>query len=135
MKECHCGGNHSLRSVIGGTACECGARLNEAQVTQRIISRLNEIEEDQFKMIGALQRLGADKCDQCGDWDKDCWQLLDHCMCRKCLEGNPEGPLADEGLNESEYDQIANSVVRFLTSHGLSLHSKLLKPYYLAISK
>lgn len=121
---CHCGGNNSLRSAIGAVRCECGGKLNEPQIFQRIISRLVEIEEDQFSMIGALQRLGADKCDQCGYWDKDCWCLLDHCSCLSCLSANPEWPLDDEGLNDQEYQEMTKSIVCYLGGRGVKLKFK-----------
>lgn len=130
--NCHCSGNNSLRSAIGAVRCECGARLNQAQVASRIISRLNEIEEDQFRMIGALQRLGADRCDRCGEWNVGCWTLFDHCSCLKCLADNPDWPLEDEGLEEREFDEMANSIVRFLAGKGRTpprYSGELLKAY------
>lgn len=72
--------------------------------------------------MGALQKLGADKCDQCGEWELDTWCLYDHCMCKSCLEGNPEGPLSDDGLEKKEWDEMCMSIVRYLTSRGLKVH-------------
>lgn len=122
-KSCNCGGNSSLRSVIGGVVCEnCHCRLTEAQAIHRIISQLNELSESVFEHIGALQKLGADKCDQCREWALDTWSLYDHCACPRCLESCFDVPLSDEDLEEKEWDEMALSIVRFLSSRGLKLH-------------
>lgn len=136
MKPCTCGGNNSLRSAIGAVRCECGGALNQAQIFARIISRLNEIEEDQFRMIGALQRLGADRCDRCGEWKTQTWALFDHCSCLECLADNPDWPLEDEGLNEQESAEMANSIVRFLAGKGRTppRYSGQLKEAYMRIA-
>lgn len=72
----------------------------------------------EMRLISALQRLGADRCDHCGQWDVNCWALFDHCSCLKCLADNPDWPLADEGLNEQESAEMANSIVRYLAGKG-----------------
>lgn len=130
--HCDCSGNNSLRSAIGAVRCECGGPLNQAQVNARIISRLDEIEEEQFRLIGALQRLGADRCDHCGEWATDCWSLFDHCVCLKCLADNPDSPLEDEDLEENECAEMATSIVRFLAGKGrtpLKYSGSLLEAY------
>lgn len=132
MSTCHCGGNNSLRSALGGMRCECGGLLNQAQINVRVASRLVEIEEDQFKMIGALQRLGADRCDHCGNWDVKTWGLFDHCSCLKCLADDPEWPLNDESLTEEQCAEMANSIVHFLQGKGRTppkYHGQLLEAY------
>lgn len=70
-------------------------------------------------MIGALQRLGADRCDRCGDWDVNTWSMFDHCSCIKCLSADPGWPLEDEELEENEVNEMANSIVRFFLGRGM----------------
>lgn len=119
MNTCHCDShNNSLRSAIGSMRCDCGGALNQAQVNMRMARRLDELDAANFRLIGALQRLGADRCDHCGSWDRDCWALFDHCSCLKCLSDNPDWPMSDEGLNEQEITEMATSIVRYLSGKG-----------------
>lgn len=131
MSTCSCSGNNSLRSAIGAVRCECGGALNQAQVNARIISRLNEIEEEQFRMIAALQVLGADRCDKCGDWSKDTWNCRDRCWCVRCLEHNQGGPITEED-DEDLAREIAVSLMAYLTRHGIKVNqrSELLRLAY-----
>jgi hypothetical protein len=123
MNTCYCSGNNSARIAIGGPRCECGGRLTQEQFNVRVISRLDECDEEITRLIGALQVLGADRCDQCGLWAKDCWTCGDKCQCRRCLEQYPEGPLQDEELTD-DYDATARSIVRYLSARGAKIRSK-----------
>ncbi len=92
------------------------AQLETANATLQ--DRLDEVENHLFSIIGALQVLGADHCDRCGMWEKDTWNCLDHSSCLKCLSEDPAWPLEDEHTKK-ERDTIAESVVRYLVSHGV----------------
>lgn len=133
MKTCNCGGNNSLRISIGSVRCECGGVLSNTQTLNRLISRLNDIEEDQFRMIGALQRLGADRCDQCGDWDIDTWQDGDDCLCKRCIEFNQDLPLSNEDLDEDTYNRKAKSIVKYLTGRGIKVTGNALRPMHVQL--
>ena len=130
---CICAGNNGLRSLSDRFVCPtCNKRLESFDVIRRLISRVEEMEEDQFKMIGALQVLGADKCDQCGEWQKDCFAMFDRCRCAHCLEGNPEGILSqDDDLETAERLNIG--VTRYLAGRNLRI-PKNLKEIYKRIS-
>lgn len=134
MKDCHCGGNNSLRPSIGGIRCECGGMLTQAQINHRIADRLCEIEEEQFKMISALQVLGADLCDVCDEWAKDCWCDGDDCICPKCLEYNQGRPFGNEHLEEEEYYRKAKSLARYLSSRGMKINNREVSKAYELIS-
>lgn len=87
MKQCACGGNHSLRSAIGGIRCECGGELNLAQVLARIVSRLDELDERDSNLIQGLVEAGLGECDLCGDWFKECDLVRagDRVTCDRCF--------------------------------------------------
>lgn len=109
--------------------------LNQAQINQRVASRLTEIEEDQFKMIGALQRLGADLCDVCDEWQKDCWTEGDDCICKDCMEFNQGRPLENEDLDEEAYNRKGASIARYLTSRGMKVRNAHVLDAYKTISR
>lgn len=87
MKECHCSGNNSLRSALGGTRCECGGSLNLAQVLMRIISRLDELDEQDSNLIQGLVAADMGECDRCGEWfkEKDLIRAGDRATCDRCF--------------------------------------------------
>lgn len=131
MNTCHCGGNNSLRKALGTIRCECGGSLTTMQVLYRIIDRLNDLDEGETRLIGALQRLGADRCDRCGDWDTDTWHWGDRCWCKRCLEFNQDGPITEED-DEDVAREVAVSLVAFLTGRGIKVnqHSEILRLAY-----
>lgn len=122
--------------AIGAVRCECGGRLNEMQVFHRIISRLNDLDEENFRLIGALQVLGADRCDHCGQWVKVHWHWGDRCWCLDCLQFDPAGPITEDD-EVKECKEIAYSVVKFLLGLGktVNTHDCLIKKAYLQIHK
>lgn len=87
MKTCKCGGNNSLRSSIGGTRCECGGELTLAQVLHRIVSRLDECDEQDSNLIQGLVAAGMDTCDLCGDWfrEMEIVRAGDRASCDHCF--------------------------------------------------
>lgn len=88
MKTCNCGGNNSLKIAIGGARCECGGRLTEGQTLMRIILRLDECDEQNTKLIGALVAAGMDTCDICGEWfkAKEITRAGDRATCNRCFD-------------------------------------------------
>lgn len=126
---CLCAGNSGLRSLSDRIVCPtCNKRLETFDILRRLISRVEELEEEQFKMIGALQVLGVDKCDQCAEWQKDCFSMLDRCRCARCLEGNPEGVLYEDGDSETN-SQLETGVVRYLSGRGLRVPKQFMATY------
>lgn len=90
MKPCKCNGNNSLRTAIGSIRCECGGELQLAQVLQRIISRLNECDDQDSNLIQGLVAAGMGTCDICGEWfnEKNIVRAGDRATCERCF--NPE---------------------------------------------
>jgi uncharacterized protein (DUF983 family) len=53
-----------------------------------LADRITALEDAQFKQIGALQALGADCCDCCGEWKLNNVLIKagDRCECRDCFQ-------------------------------------------------
>lgn len=80
--------DNSLRNAIGGLRSATGERLNQQQINSRLLRRIEELEQAQFRLMGALQCLGADACDRCGLWFEQSKVVCagDRCRCFNCFD-------------------------------------------------
>lgn len=123
MKPCKCSGNNSLKACIGAIRCECGGELNLAQTLQRIISRLDECDEQYSELVQGLVAADMGQCGICGEWfrDKDLIRAGDRACCDRCFTW--EHFSREEDDQETE-DAVIPVLMRVIYGRRSEYHQK-----------
>jgi hypothetical protein len=130
-----------LRQSIGGFR-NGGKLLNTTEALAALIKRVDELEADQFSMIGALQGLGMDRCQSTEEWHKvhDLIYGGDRCQCVRSFD--PDFFFDENDEENDGFDRLVD-VFRQITSKG---HNNLMlrfprtdgvldEPYFSAYQK
>jgi hypothetical protein len=101
----------SVRRNIAGDLFLYGTKARACDVIVEFARRIQQLEGDQFAMVGALQSLGADQCDTSGEW-LPVAQLVkagDRCQ---AVEHFDPGHFAREDDDAETLEQILPEMIR-----------------------
>jgi hypothetical protein len=85
--KCRCNSTE-IRRAIGGYRCRCRQLLTNEQVIDRLVKRLDELDEANSHMIQGLVAAGLWECQLCGDWHKEAEVIhaRDRATCLHCFQ-------------------------------------------------
>lgn len=89
--------------------------LTQKQINTYMLARIIDLEDNEFKMCGALQLLGLDQCDTCEEWSKHTINAGDRCQCRDCFD---PWHFMHEDDDQETADQILPSLIAHIRNDG-----------------